>query len=680
MSPMFKYILIFALCASVHSQRTKDKMYDEVDGISACFRRLNGTHQIGCSSKRDGSTGVIHFVDSPSDLNFVLDVKNGLDYIPVIPIELFTRELNSKLQLLDHISGLLVYNIENEQKLPVNHYSPDLKCPNEGSNIQGTCDTKWNFFGNSLLAEDFKFPVFYLDKEKEVKKVRDCFGKFNNFSFDEHTSRSLCSIELQSFMFAAYDTPTCLRRSQSVVNMNPMKFCDALGDQNVWASLFPIGNSTLSPAVVLKSNIKQILVVSRIDATSLFYNLEPGAQSAVTGMVTLLGVAELLKRMLPTYEDYDRNVVFILFNGESFDYIGSQRIVYDMKKGEFPRSEYTSTTEHSNPIRFEDIDTVFEISQITNTPKLHLHLLNEPEQSEFLNILKKNLLNIEIHTDTIPPTSIQSFIREKNAPKSLVLTDYATNFTNAYYNSIYDNSNNIKFVYQNITNGDDVDTLPKDSIQVFIGGVVDGIAKTLYEAVTKREYKGTERYNKYYINELLHCYLESANCSIHRALRKGSFQPVPLSLYVGVTVSSNIMTNLLALTFAFFMGDTIGKGACPANMSSHVYYHFNMSQSVLQRNETQCYRISMNLTDAESPAFLIDGYDWTSGEYSSWTESVWREFNVRLFLKPARAHEIMTLVVGLVVFLASMAITLCINRKKDVLFENITTTTPPANC
>lgn len=112
--------------------------------------------------------------------------------------------------------------------------------------------------------------------------------------------------------------------------MNPMKFCDALGDQNVWASLFPIGNSTLSPAVVLKSNIKQILVVSRIDATSLFYNLEPGAQSAVTGMVTLLGVAELLKRMLPTYEDYGKLKIFdrICFIAVFMIFVGFLRIIH----------------------------------------------------------------------------------------------------------------------------------------------------------------------------------------------------------------------------------------------------------------------------------------------------------------------------------------------------------------
>lgn len=31
-----------------------------------------------------------------------------------------------------------------------------------------------------------------------------------------------------------------------------------------------------------------------------------------------------------------RNVMFILFNGEAYDYIGSSRVVYDILDGNFP--------------------------------------------------------------------------------------------------------------------------------------------------------------------------------------------------------------------------------------------------------------------------------------------------------------------------------------------------------
>lgn len=34
-----------------NTERTRDKMYEELNGNFACFRRLNATHQTGCSCK-----------------------------------------------------------------------------------------------------------------------------------------------------------------------------------------------------------------------------------------------------------------------------------------------------------------------------------------------------------------------------------------------------------------------------------------------------------------------------------------------------------------------------------------------------------------------------------------------------------------------------------------------------
>lgn len=36
-----------------NGERTKDKMYERIDGTAACFRRLNATHQTGCTCKKN---------------------------------------------------------------------------------------------------------------------------------------------------------------------------------------------------------------------------------------------------------------------------------------------------------------------------------------------------------------------------------------------------------------------------------------------------------------------------------------------------------------------------------------------------------------------------------------------------------------------------------------------------
>jgi len=75
------------------------------------------------------------------------------------------------------------------------------------------------------------------------------------------------------------------------------------------------------------------------------------------------------------------------------------------------------------------------------------------------------------------------------------------------------------------------------------------------------------------------------------------------------------------------------------------------------------------LSTAISPAFIIDNYNWTSGLYSSWTESVWPELSLRMFLRPSLSQEVNTLVAGLVVLFVSFASVYWVNRNADVLFN-----------
>src|SRR5436190_684623 len=83
-----------------------------------------------------------------------------------------------------------------------------------------------------------------------------------------------------------------------------------------------------------------ILFACRLDSISLFDHYVPGADSPITNIVALLMTAYYLKDQIKKSDlkakDFDRNVLFVLFNGESADYIGSQRMFYDMKKGIFP--------------------------------------------------------------------------------------------------------------------------------------------------------------------------------------------------------------------------------------------------------------------------------------------------------------------------------------------------------
>lgn len=93
-------------------------------------------------------------------------------------------------------------------------------------------------------------------------------------------------------------------------------------------------------------------------------------------------------------------------------------------------------------------------------------------------------------------------------------------------------------------------------------------------------------------------------------------------------------------------------------------------QGPLSSNGTErlphCVRSTARLVRALSPAFELG--QWGSTEYSTWTESRWKDIRARIFLIASEELEIITLTVGFGVLVCSLIITYCINAKADVLF------------
>ncbi|KAL8586727.1 hypothetical protein ACOMHN_038713 [Nucella lapillus] len=65
-------------------------MYHCDNARNRCFRLLNGTHQIGCSSGQEGNTGVVHYLQSDEDWNYVLKDGTTGPYVAVLNVTKFT--------------------------------------------------------------------------------------------------------------------------------------------------------------------------------------------------------------------------------------------------------------------------------------------------------------------------------------------------------------------------------------------------------------------------------------------------------------------------------------------------------------------------------------------------------------------------------------------------------------
>lgn len=687
------------LIRNADADRFLDKMYTNIES-SFCFRRLNATHATGCGSSLGGSVGVLHLIEMNHDFEFVINSPPAPPYTLIVPPRLFTRKniLNLSRKAAHNIAGIVL--IEN--RTSVFSFSHESRCPNEYGGLvkEQTCDrndaTKsWNPYGTGLLHENFPFPIIYVKDSKYIANIMNCYRKFNAFDQTNQQKRSLCAIQIKSFMSAAVNSEVCMRRTLNVGNaVNPPRYCDPLQGHNIYATLFP-RTKVVNVSKHTKTDESIIVIATRIDTTSMFDGLGLGAMDSLVPAVTLMSVAHTLAKMFADESDFARpNILFMFFNGEAYDYIGSQRFVYDMEHGDFP-----SAASQTQPIRRENIKFFIDIGSLDSLNSTTIYHYDDFASAEdFANLMKKyneslgsNIVINKNKTHSLPPTSAQTFLRDNNNQTFPAVILYSKKDKNRFYHSIYDDVKNINFEYKNTSKDFTVltnfKTLPHefnaDSIQIAIRNFTSLIAFTIHEMITATTYTKDWGANPYLIDELLHCYLESAKCPLFQASVKDPqalhVEPMPLQRYI--SVNSPMARETIGWTYSV-LGFLTGRPAPN-------YVADNCTQLPLAwyagfDGKGQCYLTTQNLSSAYSPAFIVDNYNWTSGRYSTWTESTWTEINVRIFVKPPLSQEAFTLAIGFAVLLISFLIVFIINSKSEVLFgestSSINVLTLPAHC
>ncbi|XP_011297726.1 nicastrin [Fopius arisanus] len=631
-------IVFLAVTDIASTKRIKDMIYMSIDGVAACFRRHNGTHQFGCSSRRGGSVGVIQMVDALEDVEWLEKNATAGPYTAVMPFSMFTKDVLHRLRSTNNINGILL--AKNSSHTLPSSYSPDDTCPNRYSGSK-MCDPEkpWNPQGNNLLYEDWPFPMFYVENDTLLQEMRTCYTKHNAHDRESQRSRSLCALEMQSFMSSAVDSETCIRRNNLILYMNPTRFCDPLGDRNIHWPLSPLKSS--------KDSVT--LVIARLDANSMFDTVAPGANSAVTALVTLLAIAYYMNTLNATVSN--ENVLFSLLNGEAFDYIGSSRFAYDLKEGNF-----NALAGKNLPL--DSIKTVIELNQLTDD-KIFLHTNNYSPTNDSLIKSLETTLGATLLQGSVPPTSIQSFLRVKPTLSTALIASYGEKFTNNYYSGILDNSETLGVDKRPIN-----ETLTRIAIK---------LGDVLYKHVTGVESPGgNESFIEGLISEMLSCYTGDTKCNLFRAASPPGvkLENQPLSLYVSVATSPNRATSLTGQLLALLTGVKM-------NMTAHECHEHRLAWMGGYSFNGSCINSTVNYTSAVSPAFIIPKYSMKSGVYSTWTESIWGSLSVRMFLKPSDTVETLSICLGGFVAGLSFIVVWFINSRAHILFQGSRT---PPNC
>ena len=192
------FVTIALACDSVTSNRLKERIYNDADSgsIRSCFRRLNGTTTIGCTSSIEGDVGVLIYLNTMEDIQHIKD-EEFAPYSVLVNPEIFSEELLTQLQDIGHISGVILPNVIDPDstwygRQPPGGYSDDSKCPGDAE--QCSEDNPWNPAGSGVMWKNFEFPIFYIPDTATTESLYECFLEHNNVTAG--LSWPLCSVQV----------------------------------------------------------------------------------------------------------------------------------------------------------------------------------------------------------------------------------------------------------------------------------------------------------------------------------------------------------------------------------------------------------------------------------------------------------------------------------------------------
>uniref|UniRef100_A0A3Q3XPZ1 Nicastrin n=1 Tax=Mola mola TaxID=94237 RepID=A0A3Q3XPZ1_MOLML len=650
---------ICVICNSVEK-----KIYVNLNNTVPCVRLLNATHQIGCQSSLSGNVGVVHVLESEENLEWVLSSGPHPPYVVILDSPLFTRSVMMKLKNGSRrVAGIAVVAPNAN---PPEGFSPHTTCPNENTGVYSEdydpifahCNiTVWNPLGNGLSYEEFDFPIFSLKDDNETQVIRQCYLDHNRAANGTAPQYPLCAIELFSHMSAVTDTATCMRRNDINFSISPEIVCDPLGDYNVWASTRPLNNTAKGH----KMWESVVIAAARLDSRSFFFDIAPGAESGVSGFITLLAAAHALRNATQQAPP-NRTILYTLFQGvgyETFDYIGSSRMVYDMQNNQFA-------------VDLNNVHSFLEIGQVglRSDSKLWLHSDQLSRKNTSVNDeVKKLIENLQSaagrvgisvgevgFSQPLPPSSFQRFLRAKPIP-GVVIEDHQSAFTNRFYASMYDNAEYLNVSYpSNLTLEEQLEWVT-DTAQA-LTEVATIVAQALYKQAGGQDVEA----RGITVARMLYSFLIRSNNSWFQQLH--SSEPTLLVQY--------LLANLTGSTVNVTQDNCQNQREDEDDKESKHMYYYMWVQGAAPPNSTEregfCTRSTVRLSKALSPAFELR--DYTSKEYSTWTESRWKPFKGRIFLVASHDLEMLTLGIGIGVLLTSLLLTYIISSKADMLFSS----------
>ncbi|CAI7853251.1 unnamed protein product [Closterium sp. NIES-53] len=279
-----------------------------------CVRLLSTEGPIGCGNPgREIVSAPIQAISSPSELS-LLHSPRALVVSPAVLHRVLSL-ISKDPVIASHVAGIMV-EFANQSSVP--SLSPASPFPQSAFAAYPNTSYHWNPIGSSLDRLPFSLPVSLLSDQATADiRLKAEANSQRDFRYP------LYMAEFDDIM-----TTTRIGATTSQACLDNLA-CLPLGGYSVMASLPPINVASKEP-----SRKPLVIAMAQMDAASLFRDAAVGAESPVSGLISLLAAADAIASLLrkPSTPDLPKQLVFLALNGERWGYLGSRRLLFELEK------------------------------------------------------------------------------------------------------------------------------------------------------------------------------------------------------------------------------------------------------------------------------------------------------------------------------------------------------------
>ncbi|GAB4818162.1 hypothetical protein N2152v2_005208 [Parachlorella kessleri] len=419
------------LSGIANSKHLKKAIYTELRHGDACVRLLHASGSIGCAApSRDSVEGVLVRVSELQSPDAYPDAAVFVVQPDFLDDFLLSAAADPTLQR--KVQAVLV-----EAGTPAN-FSPAPISPLAEYALYPERGYQWNPQGTGLSSMAFPFPVFLLDNDTTASAQLRA-----QYNADRGMSGAVNVARMELAMDAGGNSSACLAA----------RTCLPLGGHSVLAALPPLPAQPVEPQAgvpgvalsAAQDGKPLILLLASTDTTAFFHEKAQGANAPVSGLIAVLAAAQILG-MGGGAGDFTRRVLFGALAGETWGYMGSKRMLWEMASGNASMAG----------IDLASVETVLEVRQVGRAMgpdgvasffmhhrKGHNNTLPlwRTVQAAAANTTEVPV-SIERASDStpgLPPSSVNSFLRVgSDSIRGAVIEDFDTEFKSATFESNYD--------------------------------------------------------------------------------------------------------------------------------------------------------------------------------------------------------------------------------------------------